>query len=142
MKKILLLLIMSVLLFNCKVDNTPEPIDVDVPEIEMVEVPAGEFEMGDNFGEGQPSDWNNTEGGGIAGNENIPVVGVCWYGENYYSTSPLNNPNGPDFGVRKNFRGGSRHTQTYYLRSASRENGTNPTTRSSSMGFRIVKLTN
>ena len=72
----------------------------------------------------------------MAGN----VLELCldWYGENYYSNSSENNPKGPDSGTRKVMRGGGRHSRISGLRSSYRENGTRPTTRSVTMGFRIV----
>lgn len=301
---------MVVIFISCKVDSLELDEEVEAPVVEMVEVPAGEFEMGDNFKEGdanelpihivyldtyyigkyevtcaqfqkfmddggytnevywgaggfgdfgsEPEDWQSTEwqGGGLPGNENIPVAGVCWfeamafcswmsaktgdnyrlpteaewekaargdieknrvlghqrrypwgneidgsyanffqsgdtyenrggnggktpvgyyngsiygnfqakndassygahdmagnvwelcldwYGENYYSNTPKNNPMGPDTGTNKVFRGGGRHSQSSGIRSAYRENGTRPTTRSVTMGFRMVKINN
>lgn len=74
----------------------------------------------------------------MAGN----VLELCldWYGETYYSISPVNNPRGPDSGVNKVMRGGGRHSPASGVRSSFREDGTRPTTRSVTMGFRVVKV--
>ncbi|MCP4726961.1 MAG: formylglycine-generating enzyme family protein [bacterium] len=316
MRMIVIISTITAFLFFCS-ENGTEPVDnedpvnnpaeIDPPDIEMVVVSAGEFEMGDNFGEGdsnelpvhtvyldsfyigkyeitnnefekfiedggytnssywgdggfgdygtEPGEWrvNEWQGGGLSGNGSIPVVGVCWYeamafcswlsaktgyiyrlpteaewektargnasinaelghqrrypwgdeidgsytnyyqsgdtyenrggnggitpvgyfdgsinegfqtssgaspygaydmagniwelcldwyGADYYSNSPQSNPAGPQTGTYRVMRGGSRHVPTSFVRSAFRENGTNPNTRSASMGFRIVR---
>jgi formylglycine-generating enzyme required for sulfatase activity len=70
---------------------------------------------------------------------NVWELCLGWYGENYYANSPANNPAGPESGTNRVFRGGGRHSAVIYVRSAFRENGTLPTTRSVTMGFRYVR---
>jgi len=61
-----------------------------------------------------------------------------WYGSNYYSVSPPNNPKGPDTGTLRVLRGGSWSYITFYLRCAYRHcNG--PTTTDSYVGFRCAQ---
>jgi|SRR5208282_3337006 len=43
-----------------------------------------------------------------------------WYGEKYYSASPIDDPAGPNVGDSRVFRGGSWNYRSYYSRSASR----------------------
>ncbi len=45
-----------------------------------------------------------------------------WYGENYYSNSPANNPKGPETGSRRVLRGGSWLSNTWHRRVACRIN--------------------
>ena len=60
-----------------------------------------------------------------------------WYDENYYKSSPENNPQGPSNGDARVLRGGSWHTSQGHLRSTYR-NREHPGKRSSSGGFRYV----
>jgi len=60
-----------------------------------------------------------------------------WYGENYYSSSPVKNPLGPDTGSMRVLRGGYWTNNTAYLRVASRLNCF-PLDRSFCYGFRCV----
>ena len=61
-----------------------------------------------------------------------------WYGSNYYSSSPRNNPAGPDSGVDRVVRGGCRTGEAYNMRTA-RRNGYTPDTRRPSLGFRLLR---
>ncbi len=58
-----------------------------------------------------------------------------WYGENYYSTSPSNNPEGPSSGSFRVNRGGSWYYGARYLRCANRAGG-GPSYRDGGLGFR------
>ena len=59
-----------------------------------------------------------------------------WYGKDYYSSSPKNNPTGPSSGTRRVLRGGSwNDNYTYYLRCANRLYN-NPANTSYFVGFR------
>ncbi len=60
-----------------------------------------------------------------------------WYDENYYKTSPKNNPQGPAEGQYKILRGGSWESQKYSLRSANRQR-TRPEDYGDDAGFRMV----
>ena len=60
-----------------------------------------------------------------------------WYGSDYYSKSPLRNPQGPGSGGSRVLRGGSWDGTPNYLRAASR-NGRNPAFTDFSYGFRCV----
>ncbi len=73
---------------------------------------------------------------------NVWELCLDWYGENYYANSPVNNPKGPESGTNKVMRGGSRHAGVSWIRSSFRENGTKPSTRSASMGFRLTRNKN
>lgn len=59
-----------------------------------------------------------------------------WYGEDYYSKSPVDNPKGPDNGNKDVLRGGSYADGEFFLRSANRSF---PHSDSSLCGLRIVK---
>jgi len=61
-----------------------------------------------------------------------------WYGSNYYSSSPRNNPAGPDSGVDRVVRGGCVTGEAYNMRTA-RRNGYTPDTRRPSLGFRLLR---
>ncbi|MFZ5821841.1 MAG: SUMF1/EgtB/PvdO family nonheme iron enzyme [Chloroflexota bacterium] len=61
-----------------------------------------------------------------------------WYGENYYSTSPLENPLGPDSGDARVLRGGSWNYDSSYVRAANR-NGVDPSSTDSILGFRCSR---
>jgi len=60
-----------------------------------------------------------------------------WYGEDYYATSPSNDPQGPETGVVRVRRGGSWHTWPLYMRSSFRNYNT-PDTRYVLVGFRVA----
>ncbi len=60
-----------------------------------------------------------------------------WYSRNYYSKSPYKNPNGPSSGSNRVPRGGSWSYSVGGLRCADR-GFVNPSTRNSSLGFRLV----
>ncbi len=71
----------------------------------------------------------------MAGNVNEWVND--WYVNNYYSTSPQENPTGPDFGDGKVLRGGSYFSGPDLLRSA-RRFGSDPVYGNHVTGFRCV----
>ncbi len=61
-----------------------------------------------------------------------------WYGENYYGSSPSNNPTGPSFGDLRVLRGGSWDNIASNCRSAYR--GRNyPGIRNDNIGFRVAQ---
>ncbi|MBN1809745.1 MAG: formylglycine-generating enzyme family protein [Planctomycetes bacterium] len=60
-----------------------------------------------------------------------------WYGENYYSQSPRQDPKGPGTGEGRVRRGGSWCDNTFVCRSACR-NSTPPDFRFCNLGFRVV----
>jgi len=60
-----------------------------------------------------------------------------WYAENYYSVSPANNPQGPDNGTYKVFRGGSWINDKKFLRCAARGKNV-PEYKSPALGFRCA----
>lgn len=61
-----------------------------------------------------------------------------WYGDNYYATSPVDNPPGPDVGEVRVRRGGSWHTWPFYARSSFR-NWNKPETRYTLVGIRLLR---
>ena len=61
-----------------------------------------------------------------------------WYVNDYYDTSPLNDPVGPDTGSIRVLRGGSWLDKGEVCRSAKR-GGLKPETRNSFSGFRVVR---
>lgn len=62
-----------------------------------------------------------------------------WYGNDYYSISPRDNPSGPALGVDRVVRGGCSTGEAYNMRTA-RRNAYLPETRRRSLGFRLVKV--
>ena len=60
-----------------------------------------------------------------------------WYGENYYASSPISNPQGPTSGTERVLRGGSWSHHPWRCRSAFR-GGLKPDTREGNYAFRIV----
>lgn len=60
-----------------------------------------------------------------------------WYGEDYYTKSPVDDPKGPDKGHLRVRRGGAWHTYPLYLRAAFR-NYNRPDSRYLNLGFRVV----
>ena len=61
-----------------------------------------------------------------------------WYGENYYSASPKENPKGPDTGYYRVLRGGSWNLDYSYLYVAKRYSR-DPLSKYNDQGFRCVK---
>lgn len=64
-----------------------------------------------------------------------------WFGDKYYSNSPLSNPSGPSSGTYRVLRGGSWHDLVWgYAKKCrvSYRNGSTPGTRSIYGGFRLV----
>jgi formylglycine-generating enzyme required for sulfatase activity len=68
---------------------------------------------------------------------NVSELCQDWYGENYYSASPTEDPTGPDTGEYRVGRGGSWHDYPGITRSANRDEGT-PESRLAYIGFRVV----
>ncbi|MDR2971623.1 MAG: formylglycine-generating enzyme family protein [Bacteroidales bacterium] len=60
-----------------------------------------------------------------------------WYGENYYSSSPANNPTGPSSGSSRVLRGGSWYFYAEHCRVSARR-GNAPGNRYSHNGFRLL----
>jgi formylglycine-generating enzyme required for sulfatase activity len=60
-----------------------------------------------------------------------------WYGPNYYASSPTDDPPGPSFGPNRVLRGGSYCA--FLLDSSLRNGMSNPGTRRSDAGFRVVR---
>jgi formylglycine-generating enzyme required for sulfatase activity len=60
-----------------------------------------------------------------------------WYGEDYYSESPLEDPQGPSTGTVRVSRGGAFDNTPFTLRCARRDGGT-PESHDSHDGFRVV----
>ena len=67
------------------------------------------------------------------------VYELCsdWYGSNYYSSSPQNNPKGPGSGSKRVFRGGCWNHNEWVCRSARRSCG-GPGSRGSTCGLRLA----
>ena len=61
-----------------------------------------------------------------------------WYGDEYYATSPRQNPTGPEEGERRVLRGGAYDSILYNVGAYFRE-GAEMTHRSDSYGFRVVR---
>jgi formylglycine-generating enzyme required for sulfatase activity len=61
-----------------------------------------------------------------------------WYAENYYRSSPTDDPPGPDFGTFHVVRSGSWYSRTDFTRSCDRY-WFAPDNRSHNCGFRIVR---
>jgi formylglycine-generating enzyme required for sulfatase activity len=61
-----------------------------------------------------------------------------WYGSDYYSKSPYENPLGPSSGERRVLRGGSAHDSEWLLRAASR-GSYGPVNRYNLSGFRCAR---
>jgi formylglycine-generating enzyme required for sulfatase activity len=60
-----------------------------------------------------------------------------WYDSDYYASSPLRDPRGPNSGSSRVLRGGSWRHEPYYVRCAYRSSGT-PDDRNYGPGFRVV----
>ncbi len=61
-----------------------------------------------------------------------------WYGKNYYSRSPRNNPCGPNSGSGRVVRGGCWNDNAWNVRIANRSRS-NPSNRYSNLGFRLLR---
>ena len=61
-----------------------------------------------------------------------------WYARDYYGTSPLEDPKGPDSGGDRVLRGGSWSDRPYDTRSACR-NSYDPASRVNELGFRLAR---
>ncbi len=61
-----------------------------------------------------------------------------WYSPDYYKAAPDRNPQGPETGTQKAFRGGGWMDSTTTMRVAMR-NGTDPNTKINWLGFRCAK---
>ena len=62
-----------------------------------------------------------------------------WYGENYYSSSPSINPQGPSSGSNRVYRGGGVAGNPYHsIFRVSHRSSDTPGTRSGNVGFRVV----
>jgi formylglycine-generating enzyme required for sulfatase activity len=59
-----------------------------------------------------------------------------WYDENYYKSSPKNNPRGPSSGSMRVLRGGSRGVSLGGVRTTARDGGA-PAARNGMVGFRL-----
>jgi formylglycine-generating enzyme required for sulfatase activity/CHAT domain-containing protein/Tfp pilus assembly protein PilF len=63
-----------------------------------------------------------------------------WYAEDYYATSPRENPTGPADGERRILRGGAYDSGLYYVNTYYRE-GAATTDQDNAYGFRVVRET-
>ena len=63
-----------------------------------------------------------------------------WYGKDYYSKSPVEDPTGPESGIRHVRRGGGWNSFPLYAR-ASFRNWNKPETRCVNLGFRVLLAT-
>lgn len=63
-----------------------------------------------------------------------------WYAEDYYATSPRENPTGPADGERRVLRGGAYDSDLFYI-GANYRNGAAMTDHSYTYGFRVVRET-
>ena len=61
-----------------------------------------------------------------------------WHDKDYYASAPERNPQGPEHGTQKGFRGGGWMDSTTTMRAAMR-NGTDPSTKINWLGFRCVR---
>ncbi len=61
-----------------------------------------------------------------------------WYDENYYKTSPVDNPHGPEKGKLRSYRGGGGNGRPFFLRTTARFNLPSGHGRFD-MGFRVVR---
>ncbi|MBX7097913.1 MAG: formylglycine-generating enzyme family protein, partial [Myxococcaceae bacterium] len=62
-----------------------------------------------------------------------------WYADTYYSVSPLVDPQGPDAGTIKAYRGGSAGNGSSLARSANRASTYSPAVGGSGLGFRCAR---
>ena len=63
-----------------------------------------------------------------------------WYSETYYQVSPEENPPGPESGEFRVYRGGDYTDSGMFLRSAIRNFGVRPDSKSPQIGFRLVRV--
>ena len=61
-----------------------------------------------------------------------------WYGKDYYAKSPLDDPTGPETGIRRVRRGGGWNSFPLYVR-ASFRNWNVPESRCVNLGFRVLR---
>lgn len=61
-----------------------------------------------------------------------------WHDKDYYASAPERNPQGPEQGTQKGFRGGGWMDSTTTMRAAMR-NGTDPSTKINWLGFRCAR---
>ncbi len=61
-----------------------------------------------------------------------------WYGKDYYSKSPVDDPAGPESGTRRIRRGGAWNSFPLYVR-ASFRNWNSPVSRCVNLGFRVLR---
>ena len=61
-----------------------------------------------------------------------------WYLETYYAETPLKNPKGPDSGIRRVIRGGSRFSKPFQIRTFTRKSE-QPNLFNVALGFRCAK---
>ncbi len=87
--------------------------------------PVGSFEFGESWCGAQDMAGNNWE------------WVADWYDAEYYTNSPVHNPQGPDSGIERGIRGGSAHFFPPYVRSA-RRSGVFDFNIYASGGFRCV----
>jgi formylglycine-generating enzyme required for sulfatase activity len=62
-----------------------------------------------------------------------------WYGLDYHSNSPTDDPQGPTSGALRVFRGGCWYDSAVFCRSA-RRNGGGPASRFNDLGFRVARV--
>ena len=111
------------------------------------------YPMGDNSPNAQLANYNDNEGdttevGSYA--EGVSLYGAMdmagnvwewvadWYDETYYTSSPLENPTGPDTGTYLVLRGGSWSDDEWFLRASYRYGGFFPDYTNDYVGFRCA----
>jgi len=62
-----------------------------------------------------------------------------WHGDNYYSTSPSVNPQGPSSGDYRVLRGGSMVNNSYNCRASDRFDYDGPVNEDFNIGFRVAR---
>lgn len=113
--------------------------------MEMIYIPAGEFQMGANEGDNneKPAHTVNLDAFWIdkteVTNEMFAWEWVAdWYDRTYYSGSPQRNPTGPSSGEYKVLRGGSWVEEAGRVRSTVRLRNY-PDERCDNFGFRCAR---